>query len=193
MTSTLTPWLKGSVRFAEVFVTQLQRCLLVCWWRCGELVWIGNKWILMMIYGSGNRNCLHKGHGLFCSIVLAYSKFLIPLPQLFKCENYGFSMTTLIVIFFTFLKTPCGFWIQACSFRCAKVSVHSSWTIPGLRPIHHHQETWAWVWQLSFAATWPSIALAADTKRDLAVAPRIGKKPLFCLILPPKCQTSSLM
>ena len=125
MTSTLMPWLKGSVRFAEVFVTQLQRCLLVCRWRCGELVWIGSKWILMMIYGSGNRNCLHKGHGLFCSIVLAYSKFLIPLPQLFKCENYGFSMTTLIVIFFTFLKTPCGFWIQACSFRCAKVSVHT--------------------------------------------------------------------
>ena len=41
--------------------------------------------------------------------------------------------------------------------------------------------------------TSPHIAPAADTKSSFAIAPRIGKKPSFCLFLPPKCQTSRLM
>ena len=60
--------------------------------------------------------------GLVSIVLVCYFKFLI-LPRPFKCECYGFSMATLIVLFLKFLNTPCDFWIQACIFRCTRVSV----------------------------------------------------------------------
>ena len=41
--------------------------------------------------------------------------------------------------------------------------------------------------------TSPPIALAADTNKGFASVPRIGKKPPFCIFLPPKCQILCLI
>ena len=71
-----------------------------------------------MILGPGTRDCFHNE----CrSIVLMFLPIVLYLqiagPYDLMCEIYGFSMTTLIVLLFTFANPPLQLWITASSLR----------------------------------------------------------------------------